>query len=77
MYNFLAQEIGLKSIVYIGEKQGSHGRKIGIVTKLTPEPQVKWVLELIGDWVPISKTETRTLNGLVVLPEDTMLKLLP
>lgn len=77
MLNFLCQDIGVKDTVYIGEKQGSHGRRIGIVTKMLPQPEVKWVLELFEEWVQISKTEKRSVVGLVKLPDDTMLKLLP
>lgn len=77
MYNFLCQDIGVKDIVYIGERQGSRGRRIGIVMKMIPEPEIKWVLELYEDWVPISITQKTSVFGLVKLPDDTMLKLLP
>jgi hypothetical protein len=77
MYNFLCQDIGINDIVYIGERQGSHGRKIGIVTKMLPSPEIKWVLELDVHWKKISKTEQRSVVGLVKLPDDTMVKLLP
>ena len=77
MINFLGQDIGLKDTVYIGERQGSHGRRIGIVTKMVPEPEVKWVLELFEDWEKISVTQKRSVSGLVKLPDDTFLKLLP
>lgn len=77
MQNFLGQDIGVRDTVYIGERQGSHGRRIGIVTKMIPEPEVKWVLELFEDWVKISVTQKRSVTGLVKLPDDTFLKLLP
>jgi hypothetical protein len=77
MYNMLGQDIGVKDTVYIGERQGSRGRRIGIVMKMIPEPEIKWVLELHEDWVPISITQKMSVFGLVKLPDDTMLKLLP
>ena len=77
MYNFLCQDIGVKDIVYIAERQGSRGRRIGIVMRMIPEPEIKWVLELHEDWVKISITQKMSVFGLVKLPDDTMLKLLP
>ena len=74
MKNFLNQEIGEGSVVYRGERQGSHGRLVGVVDidHGDGNATVAWNFELFERWQRVTRRHIVSIRSLVVLDEDVL-----
>jgi hypothetical protein len=74
MKNWLEQEIGVGDTVYLGERQGSHGRLVGRVVEDVGDNRyiVHWLYELWRVAVPVNWFRDYGMSILTKLDDGTI-----